>query len=199
MSRILVSGILAVLCSWATITAQSAPVIVVNPVPGSAGSTGAFNFYPYMDPVLSGGLSISNGGGGTLNWSVNVSSVSGGNWLTVQPLSGTGPGTITLTANRAGLAIGSYQAVLTVSAPGAANSPVSLSYTCNILNARLTVIPGSVSISEPNGSVSVLIETGGFPWSATSVPGDLQLIPSSGPTGQWVTIKSLGGQEELDM
>lgn len=68
-------------------------------------------------------LSISNGGGGTLNWNVTATSSPGGNWLSISPSSGTGSSVATLSVNISKLSPGSYTGSLQVSAAGATNSP----------------------------------------------------------------------------
>jgi hypothetical protein len=73
-------------------------------------------------------LSVANCGGGTLSWTA----ASDAAWLTAQPLAGTAPSTLTLSADPSGLAPGSLNvAVLTVRRMGesaqAVAVPVSLS------------------------------------------------------------------------
>lgn len=72
-------------------------------------------------------LTISNSGGGTLNWTSSSWTLSGGNWLTSSPGSGSDMGSLTLTVNTVGMAIGTYNGVLQISAPGASDSPLILS------------------------------------------------------------------------
>jgi hypothetical protein len=77
-------------------------------------------------------VAISNKGGQTLSWTVSISPSTAaaklgdaetGGWLTVSPLTGSGDGTITCTANRAKLdKLGISQVKLIVNAPDAANT-----------------------------------------------------------------------------
>ena len=64
-------------------------------------------------------LWVTNGGAGTLNWSIQE----GASWLTVGPGAGSAPGKLTITADPTGLASGEYSTTLSVSANGAAGSP----------------------------------------------------------------------------
>lgn len=67
-------------------------------------------------------LSIRNWGGGTLDWSISSSEP----WMEVSPPSGTSTGevdTVTLHVNLAGLSVGKYTCKLSLSAPGAINTP----------------------------------------------------------------------------
>jgi len=91
-------------------------------------------------------VSISNGGSGTLPWSLAPSTLSGGNWLSALPTSGTAngtPSTVTLQVSPAGLTPGDYYGQLRIDAPGADNSPqfVGVVLTVSSSNVTATVDP----------------------------------------------------------
>ncbi len=67
----------------------------------------------------------------------NVSWTAGGNapWLAVSPSNGTAPAGIAVTVNPLGLAVGVYNAAITISSAGAGNSPLTIPVT-------LSVVPG---------------------------------------------------------
>gem|GEM_PF-505682 len=67
-------------------------------------------------------LTLSNLGGGNLNWSVSNTQ----SWLQLDPLSGSGGGTVTLTVDITGLSYGVFDDVVTVSDPAASNHPVEV-------------------------------------------------------------------------
>jgi hypothetical protein len=77
-------------------------------------------------------LAISNKGQETLSWTISISpstaaakldDAEAGGWLTVSPLTGSGDGTVTCTANRAKLdKLGISRATLIINAPDAANT-----------------------------------------------------------------------------
>lgn len=67
----------------------------------------------------SGSLSISNTGGGTLNWTATRSPT----WLKISPRLGTAPSTVKVWVDPTGLARGSYSGRIRVWATGATNSP----------------------------------------------------------------------------
>jgi hypothetical protein len=93
-------------------------------------------------------LSISNTGGGTLTWSATDNA----GWLTLSPTSGTAPSSVTLSVSTAGLAAGTYNGTITITATGATNSPLSVPVT-------LTVTTG--------GGGSELVVNGGFEGSSS--------------------------------
>ena len=70
-------------------------------------------------------LSITNTGGGTLNWSV----IDNAAWLSLSPTNGTDTRTVTLSVNIAGLTAGTYNATIIIAATGATNSPVTIPVT----------------------------------------------------------------------
>jgi hypothetical protein len=73
-------------------------------------------------------LEITNGGGGALNWTA-VADVS---WLTLSANSGAAPANVSVNVNITGLAAGTVQGRIIVSAQGASGSPQLISVTLNI-------------------------------------------------------------------
>jgi hypothetical protein len=71
---------------------------------------------------------VSNSGGGALNFSVAKDTA----WLSVSPASGAAPQELIVSANHSGLAIGTYQGHVTVSAPGVSGSPQTITVTLKI-------------------------------------------------------------------
>ncbi len=93
-------------------------------------------------------LSITNTGGGTLSWTATDNAT----WLTISPTSGTAPSSMTASVNIAGLAAGTYNGTITISATGASNSPVNVPVT-------LTVNPTVVELLANGG-----FEGSSLPW-----------------------------------
>ncbi|HEY6403802.1 MAG TPA: S8 family serine peptidase, partial [Blastocatellia bacterium] len=99
-------------------------------------------------------ISITNTGAGTLNWTATDNA----SWLTVSPTSGTAPSTLTASANISGLAAGTYNGTITISATGAPNSPVN--------------VPVTLTVNGAGGGGTELIVNGGLegtgsPWMAS--------------------------------
>ena len=84
---------------------------------------------------------ILNTGGGTMTWSASATTLSGTSWLSIDQNSGTvatpntGVSTVNVSVNPSGLAAGSYYGQVQVSAPGAPNSPQTVSIVLNVLPA----------------------------------------------------------------
>jgi len=83
-------------------------------------------------------ITVLNPGAGTLNFSASASTISGGNWLSVSPASGTSSaksaGSVTVSVNPAGLQPGDYYGTVQFSASGAVNSPQVASVVLNVLS-----------------------------------------------------------------
>lgn len=132
-------------------------------------------------------LSITNTGGGTLNWTAN----SNATWLSVSPTSGTAPSTATVSVNIAGLAVGTYNGAITISATGATNTPVTVpvTLTVNSSSAELIVNGGFEGSSTPWVlSGNAVRSTGAFPHTGT---GYLIVASADSQTGtayQQITI-----------
>jgi hypothetical protein len=80
---------------------------------------------------------ISNSGGGILNWTISDNT----SWLICSPTSGTNSGEVTVSADASGLAAGTYNGTITVSAPDASNSPQYISVTMLVYKANTTGVP----------------------------------------------------------
>jgi hypothetical protein len=81
-------------------------------------------------------LQIWNVSAGALNWTVSDDAA----WLSLAPANGvsTGPGdpsSVTISVNTSGLSVGAYAGTITITAPGAVNSPQSVTVVLNITEA----------------------------------------------------------------
>lgn len=112
-------------------------------------------------------ISITNTGGGTLNWTASDNAT----WLTVSPASGTAPSTLTASVNITGLAAGTYNGTITITATGATNSPVS--------------VPVTLTVNPTGGGCTQLLTNGGFegsssPWVLSGTTWSTGAYPHSG-------------------
>ncbi len=91
---------------------------------------------------------VLNLGSGTLNWTVQTSTLTGGNWLIATPNSGStssadagGAPLVTVSVNPAGLAPGVYYGLVKVISPGASNTPQEAVAVLQVLAAGTDVAP----------------------------------------------------------
>jgi hypothetical protein len=104
-------------------------------------------------------IRVRNSGQGTLNYTVTEDAA----WLTVSPASGTSTGnevTHTLTVNTAGLATGTYSAVVSIADSNAVNSPQAV----NVSLTMGTTVPPAIAVSPSSLTFSA---TAGGPNPAT--------------------------------
>jgi hypothetical protein len=93
-------------------------------------------------------LLVSNSGAGTMTWSVSTNK----NWLKLFPASGIDDSEISVTADPAGLAPGIYNAVLTISAPLAANTPLEVEVQFQVYKKGQTSTPFGEFATPTHGS-----------------------------------------------
>ena len=111
-------------------------------------------------------VSISNTGGGALNWTVSDNAT----WLILSPTSGTAPSATTASVNITGLAAGTYNGTITVTATGATNSPFSVPVTLTV-----TTGGGGAQLITNSG-----FETGTTPWILSGAVRSTGAYPHSG-------------------
>jgi subtilisin family serine protease len=159
----------------------------ITPPPTIAVNPGSMSFAAVAGDAnpASQVLSITNTGGGTLNWTASSDAA----WLTASPASGTGSGSPLISADITGLAAGTYTGTITVSAAGATNSGISVPVTLVVDAApTIAVNPGSMSFNataggaNPASQVLDISNTGGgtLNWSSSSNAAWLTASPSTG-------------------
>jgi uncharacterized protein (TIGR03437 family) len=116
----------------------------------------------------------------------------GGSWLQAGPAAGTTPATLSMSVNPAGLAAGAYTGTITVTAPGASNSPQTITVRLTV-TATIAATPSALSFSQIAGgpapsaqAVSVSSSGGALSFSASvstnNGSGWLSVSPSAGAT-----------------
>jgi hypothetical protein len=132
-------------------------------------------------------------GGATTTWAVSNSA--GSPWLTTSVSTTLTPGVITVSANPAGLAEGTYNATITLSTPGAANSPIAIPVTLAVKTAVMSISPtilnffGATNFSPGSQTFQVLnLGTGTLNWTASTTSNWLNLSALSGAAPSTVTV-----------
>lgn len=175
-----------------TVTAAGQPSLNVKP------TSMTFSFVQ-QSPARARPLSISNAGGGTLAYNVATATTSGGRWLTVSAASGTaGPfasTSVNITANPAGLGVGTYSGTVTITSASAVIVPVtmtitSVQQTILIPQTGLTFFAVQGGGSPPPQFFSILNTGRGqmtFSTSASTISG-----------GQWLSVFPNNGVSDAD-
>jgi hypothetical protein len=149
-------------------------------------------------------LNVTNTGSGALSFSVT----SDQGWLTVTPISGNAPQSLTVTATTDAVAhhAGTYTGHLTITAPGAQGSPTTVTVTLIVSPAPppqpiLAISPAAVSFNATQGganpsSQNVSITNAGSGTLSFSVATDqtwLSASPTSGNAPQSVALTATTG------
>ena len=99
-------------------------------------------------------LTISNTGGGTLNWSVSHDAT----WLSHTPGTGTGTGTVTISVLTGFLTAGTYNGVVTLYATGAPSVTVPMAFTvtpsATTASTTINLNPSSLSYAATQGAAN---------------------------------------------
>jgi hypothetical protein len=144
------------------------------------------------------GFTVSNSGGGTLNWSVSDNR----SWMSVGPTSGQNSGTVTVTVNRTGLTAGNYTGTVTVTDGNAGNSPQTVSVTLQVsggsggggtpkIGMNRSYLNFGAAGSKITGSQVLLISNTGagtLNWSISDNKSWLKVSPASGTNSGVVTV-----------
>jgi len=144
-------------------------------------------------------LTISNIGGGTLNWTATDDAA----WLTLSPASGINNGTVILTAIPGTLATGTHTATLTVTSIDTApvSIPVTFTITTKASPPAIGASPTSISFTAQQGSGNPdsrslnISNTGGgsLAWTASEGASWLNISPSSGTDNGTITLTAVTG------
>ena len=171
------------------------------PIPAIGVSSQSFSFSTQQGNSSSTTrtLTISNIGGGTLNWNA----VAPAPWLTLSPASGKDTGSIVLTVSAGSLTMGTYNTAITVSAVGAAavTIPVNLTVGAAPIPPIIKTSPVTLSFTAVQGdsnSSSQIISisnTGGgiLSWSASENVSWLAISSTSGTGNGSITATATTG------
>jgi len=102
---------------------------------------------------------IANAGSGTLSWTAEAKTQSGGSWLSLSSQTGQAPGPVTALVNSTALAAGVYSATITLTASAAANSPL--------------VIPVTLAVGAPVVGQNGVVNGASFSYDAVVSPGSI--------------------------
>jgi len=132
----------------------------------------------------------TNSSGAALGYSVSASSDSA--WLSVTSSTRTTPSPISVTANPAGLAAGTYTGTVTITSRDASNGPqvVAVAFTVTKANLpTLALVPASLTFVGRLGGVSPASQTVAIRSSGAAIHYNVSAISS----GDWLSARPLTG------
>ncbi len=159
----------------------------------------SLTFSQVTNGATPGAQTVSIGGtgntGGSISFSTTASTLSGGNWLSVTPSTGTAPGTISIgiTSVGASLAAGTYSGSVVVYGAGAANPTLTIPVTLNVtasptLSLSVSGLTFSGTVSGSNPTTQTVQVTA--PGAINSVTFTTAVATTSG--GNWLTVSGNG-------
>jgi len=177
------------------IRAMTVPVTLTIAAPGTTffdslpGGLTFFRSTSGTPPVQS--VPIRNGGPGTLNWTLSITTSDGGNWLTSSALSGTAPSSIDAGVNPAALPGGGLTA-------GTFNGQLILQTTGDVVTIPVSVVVGTgvftqfnpITFTMPFGGSNPLPQV--LPAVSTGSNFNLSSAVYTGGGGSWLSISNLG-------
>jgi uncharacterized protein (TIGR03437 family) len=125
-------------------------------------------------------FAVLNIGTGAMNWTASTTTLSGGQWLSASPstgssIAGSPAPRVTVTVNQTGLAAGRYYGLVQIKAPGAANTP-------HVIMVLLRVLPSGTDIGAvvtPNELVFVATAGANSPGSQSFFAYNISATPKT--------------------
>lgn len=173
-----------------TFTISTPPLLVLSR------SSVTFNAVIGGGDPMAEAVTITNGGGGSLTGlAATISYTFGNGWLNTQLATTPTQSTLTLTAARGSLAVGTYTANVNVALPGASNSPRPIAVTFNVTQPSMAVDNQAPSIARASGNgnanafdvniTGVGGQVAGLSWSIINYTGPA-------PNNTWLTAALIG-------
>ena len=166
---------------------QTVPVtfLLTRPIPTILVSQSGLSFTGVAGGTIvpAQSLGILNVGQGVMSWTVQATTLSGGNWLSVSPASGSSAADsleipmVDVAVNVSGLPAGTYDGLLRITAAGANNTPQLVPVALNVLpagsNPGVLVRPTGLIFATRTGTSSPAQQSVKL---ATPVPGTLGFV-----------------------
>lgn len=148
-------------------------------------------------------FAVLNIGSGAMNWTAGTTTLSGADWLSVSPASGSSvagspPPKVTVRVTQTGLAPGRYYGLVSIRAPGAANTP-------HVITVLLRVLASDIDIGEvvmPNELVFVTTAGESSPSSKSVFVYNIAATPKTYSSSAFLagnTLNYLPGQATLSL
>ena len=124
----------------------------------------------------------------TSSSAMSYSVATSGGWLSATPISGSTPGSLSVSVNPSGLAVGNYNGTVTITGAGASNAPQKIAVSLAVSSATsgnpsLNISPGTLAFNYVSGTSS----SGTQNLSITSTGSAVNLtVAASG--GSWLTV-----------
>jgi hypothetical protein len=186
------SGSVSIAAVGAGNTPLTVPVTLTVTIGNIFSTLYSANFYYVIGGAVQSLPTVSIGStGSALSYTVSAPS-----WLAVTPSTGTTPGSLSVSLNTTGLTAGTYNGSVTIAAPGAGNSPLTVPESLTVVNPSIVPSQSSLtfnyatggtapsaqnlSISSTGSALSYTVSASGGTW--------LSVTPASGTTPSSVSV-----------
>jgi hypothetical protein len=173
--------------------ALGAPAPPPSPVLSTTPSSLSFSATAGSSNPAAKGISVSNAGGGTLNWTASDDAA----WMSVSPTSGTNAGTVNVSVDISGLSTGTYNGNVTVDAGSAGVKTIPVTLTVNPpAPPALALSKTSLSYSAQTGAGNPASQTftvsntggGSLSYTASDDAAWMSETPTSGSAPDTVSV-----------
>lgn len=161
-------GAITVTSAAATNSPLTIPIVLnISGVPTASVSSSVLTFTMQAGSAVPPPQSLALTAGGTYNFGITATSLSGGSWVSTTPFSGSTPATITVSIDKSvvGLGPGTYSGALSIVIDAAANSPLAVS-------VQLVITGGPGNLPKINAIVNAASGLG----SGSVSPGEMVSI-----------------------
>jgi uncharacterized repeat protein (TIGR01451 family) len=130
----------------------------------------------------------------------SVQTPAGGTWLSVSPLSGSTPASLSVSVDPTGLAAGTYNGMIAITGAGASNSPLTVTVTLMVSQqATLSTTPTTLSFSYQIGTSPPAAQ----PLAVASSSGPLSFTAAASVQtpagGTWLSVSPLSGSTPANL
>ncbi|MBV9772077.1 MAG: putative Ig domain-containing protein, partial [Bryobacterales bacterium] len=133
----------------------------------------------------------------SVSFSAVASTDNGGNWLTINPQTATTPGTLTVSIDDAGLGIGTFSGVITITP--SSGTPQTVRITLVVISPEtLSAAPAPVAFSYAQGSPSPAAQNVTVSNSGTAVL-TISAVASTNANGSWLAIAPASGSTPMSI
>jgi uncharacterized protein (TIGR03437 family) len=117
-----------------------------------------------------------------------TATATGGSWLSVSPANGTTPASLSVSVNPAGLNPGTYNGTITITAPGASNSPQTVAVSLTVTSApTISVSPSLLNYSYQSGGNPPQVQVVSVSASAAAT------FTAVASGGSWLSVSPTSG------
>ncbi|MBI4873676.1 MAG: hypothetical protein HY822_03470 [Acidobacteria bacterium] len=162
-----------------------------------AASPAAVNFNYTLGGTLPAGQTVSVTSSTPQGFTASVSTASGGNWLTVNPVSATTPATVILAANPAGMAQGAYNGSLVLTPSGFLGSPLTVAVTLTVASTPELKASSLQPFNYQAGGAAPASQTLSLTSTGATLPFAAVATTQSG--GNWLVLSQSGGATPADL